>query len=160
MKNYASPKIERIDNFLEGVYAAGSGYVPSIVPEEPKPVIGGWEISCEWRNHNTGHHSEVAIKGINNGLISGESLTMHFAINTSDFQLVSVKDNGGCEVYNVSEGGFSIIRRGHFNPGEKIEFNIQIVVKGSQFNKDNTGSYGITGTWYPCSITCTGYMVG
>ena len=160
MKGYTSPKMEQIDNFLEGVYAAGSGYVPAPSPEDPTVETGDWEIRCEWRNHNTGHHSEVAVIGVNNGPNSGESLTMHFAIDTSDFQLVYVKDKGGYEVYNESEGGFTITRRGHFNPGERFEFNIQIVVKGSPFNTENTGSYGNTGTWYPCKITCTECIAG
>lgn len=154
MKNYVAPHLEVINERVEGIYAI-SGNPSDPDPEPmPPPTPDGWGIHCEYRNHNSGSHSEVAIIAMNNGSKSGDCLTMHFSI--SDFRLDCIKDSSGYTVSNVSETGFTIIRNGHFNPGERIEFNLQIIAKDSQYH----GSVGKTGEYMPCKIECTGYSVG
>ena len=151
MKNYVCPELKVIGDTMEGVYAASGWKNPPATPT-PIPYIG-WDIHCEYRNHNSGSHSEVAIIALNTGSMSGDKLTMSFQIK--DFKLDYVKDSSGYQVTNVSENGFTIVRPGHFNPGERIEFNIQIVVKDSKYH----GSVGVTGEYYPCNIVLSSLLV-
>lgn len=148
MKNYESPVLLDSMITLEGVYAA-SGSIPEEPPEQP---TGGLNVRCEFRNHNSGSHSEVAII-VEPQNVSGECITMSFVIN--GYRLDTVKDSGGYPVSNVSESGFTICRREHFNATDRIEFNIQITIKDSKYH----GSVGETGKEIPCPIYCTSYMI-
>lgn len=148
MKKFEKPVFAECSEFTEGIYAS-SGWVPVTPP--PDGPKGDWVIECDWANHNSGSHSELAIKGHNYGNLSGECLTMHFRI--FDFRLDTIKDTGGLIFSNISENGFSITRNIHFNPNENFEFNIQITVKDSLYK----GSYGQTGVPCACNIKCVGY---
>lgn len=176
MKNYNSPEVKIIDEFIESVYASsgepGPGPNPGPGPDPgpgpnpgPRPdpgpgpnPSGDWDIHCEYRNHNSGSHSEVAIIAINKGQKSGDNLKMDFRVG-SDIKLSYVKDSSGYLVSNVTETGFTIYRNGHFNPNERIEFNIQIVVSYTSHphKNDHLGAVGITGDYCPCSIECYSY---
>ena len=148
MKEFVKPIIAECEDLTEGIYAA-SGYDPIVPPEVPPPTpVNEWNIRCEYRNHNSGSHSEVAIIGNNYSSSSGEGLLMTFQIR--GFRLDTIKDSSGYDVSNVSETGFTIFRRGHFNPGERVEFNIHITCKDSPYH----GSVGKTGEYIPCNITC------
>ena len=150
MINYESPTFEKTDIILEEI-CAGSGFVP---PENPPdtPSNPGWEYGCEYRNHNSGSHSEVAIICKNNGSQSGEGIRMHLTL--SGYKLQSVPDSSGYSVSEVTENGFSIFRNGHYNPGERIEFNIQVVVSDSPYH----GSIGKTGEYLPCHFKIDSFV--
>ena len=159
MKDYCFPEITVIGDSMEGVYAA-SGFVPGEPPITPIPVIpstpeGDWRITCEFRNHNSGSHSEVAIIGVHNGTKPGESITMNIGVMGNKL-LKEVKDNGGYPVSNVSPTGFTITRNGHFNGTDRFEFNIQVTTEQS----DKTGSFGTTGIEMQCPFFCYGYTEG
>lgn len=159
MKDYCFPEITVIGDSMEGVYAA-SGFVPGEPPITPIPVIpstpeGDWRITCEFRNHNSGSHSEVAIIAKNNGTKSGECLIMHIGLTGNKF-LKAVPDTSGYSVSNVSPTGFTITRNGHFNPNERVEFNIQVTTDQS----DSKGSFGTTGIEMQCPFFCYGYTAG
>ncbi len=152
MKNYEKPIIDNVGIVTEGVYAA-SGSVPAVPIEPIVPKLVDWEIKCSYCNHNTGSHSEVKIDAHNYGTKSGEGITMFFVVR--GFKLDTVKDSSGYVVSNVTETGFTIYRKGHFNPNENIVFVIQITAKDSKYH----GSVGVTGVDMPCEIYCCGYMV-
>lgn len=148
MKNYESPVLLDSMITLEGVYAA-SGSIPEEPSVPPETPTGGLNVRCEFRNHNSGSHSEVAII-VEPQNVSGECITMSFGIR--DYRLDTVKDSSGYQVSNVSETGFTICRPGHFNATDRIEFNIQITIKDSPYH----GSVGKTGQDIPCPI----YLIG
>ena len=81
-----------------------------------------------------------------------EGITMTFIC--IGFKLASVKDSSGYMVSNVSESGFTIYRNGHFNPNERIEFNIQITAADSPYH----GSVAQTGQVCPHKVVCTSYI--
>lgn len=147
MKNYIAPVLIDMNDQVEGVYAA-SGVAPT---PKPDPSLGTWNIYCVYRNHNSGSHSEVAIICEKHGGKPVEGLVMNFTVK--DFRLDTVKDNGGYQVSNVSETGFTIYRQGHLNGSDRFEFNIQVTAKDSKYH----GSVGKTGEYLPCNIVCTGF---
>lgn len=149
MKEYIAPSLVEILDKVEGVYAASGAGQTTPTPEIKQ---GDWKIYCEYRNHNSGSHSEVAIIGIHNGTHTGNKLTMVFRVE--GIRLDTVKDNGGNSVLSHSETGFSIVRHGFFNPTERFEFNIQITIKDSPYN----GSVGKTGEDIKCTIYCNSYI--
>lgn len=149
MKEYIAPSLVEILDKVEGVYAASGAGQTTPTPEIKQ---GDWDIHCEYRNHNSGSHSEVAIIGIHNGTHTGKKLTMVFRVE--GIRLDTIKDNGGYSLLSYSETGFSIVRHGHFNPTERFEFNIQITIKDSPYH----GSVGKTGEDIPCTIYCTSYI--
>lgn len=128
MKAFEMPTVDRLDFVnTEAAYTA-SGSVP-VVPEEPKPdPKNDWEVSTEFRGHNSGSHSELAIIGHYNGSQQCHELTVDLAI-FGGFTLVSVKDYGGKTITNVSPSGFSVTVSDCFNNGHNLQFNIQVVLK-------------------------------
>ena len=150
MKKFEAPVLEVIEDFaMEPVYALSG--TPE-TPDTPDTPDGDWKIWTEWRNHNTGSHSELAIIAKNDGKLSGDGITMTFIC--IGFKLASVKDSSGYMVSNVSESGFTIYRNGHFNPNERIEFNIQITAADSPYH----GSVAQTGQVCPHKVVCTSYI--
>ena len=150
MKEFNSPSFTELNNvFAEPIYAASGTSETST--ETTTPSDGDWDITCEWRNHNTGHHSELAIKGKHHGTTSGNTLTMNLYVN--GFKLDTIKDNGGYPVSNVCETGFTITRNNFYNANDQFEFNIQLTAKDSLYN----GSVGKTGEATTCSVICTSY---
>ncbi|MBE5936666.1 MAG: hypothetical protein E7265_01395 [Lachnospiraceae bacterium] len=154
MRNYTAPNLTEINDIVEGVYASSGAMVtePPLPTAAPNTIVD-WDISCSYRNHNSGSHSEVAIIGLNMGNNSGDSILMNFLV--SGFRLDTVKDSSGYPVSNVTETGFTIFRPGHFNPNERFEFNIQITAKDSPYH----GSIGKTGEYLPCTISLVSYEV-
>ncbi len=150
MKNYSSPELTELSS-IEGIYADSGSYHMDPPPEDGGDD-DGWNIRCEWRNHNTGHHSELAIIGEHHGKLSGESMTMNMRVD--GFRLDYIKDCGGMIVTNVSESGFTITRHNHFNATERFEFNIQITCKNSPYE----GSVGKTGEYCPHKVHCVSYF--
>lgn len=136
----------------EETYVGSGNPTPTPVPE-PTPD-GDWTITAEWRNHNSGSHSELAIKGLHHGNHTGNTLTMYMAVR--GFKLEKVKDCGGMQVSNVSESGFTITRNNFYNPTDNFEFNIQITASDSKYH----GAIGVTGS--PCaeSVVCVRYEEG
>lgn len=160
MKNYLAPVLNDVNDKIEGVYAAGSGWNDEPTPT-PTPHLS-WDIRCEFRNHNSGSHSEVAVIGVQTNGFAGESITMNFKVDRSVCDLLSVKDWGGMTISNVSADGFTITRINHFNPNERFEFNIQITATNSIYWEDrgHEGAVGHTGEWVECPIKLTSYTVG
>lgn len=138
MVNYAKPEMNYVSGLAEGVYA-DSG---------KKPGDDGWTATTEYRNHNSGSHSEVHIKATHSGKKEGNTVVMDFVVK--DMRLEAIVDNGGATVSNVCETGFTLTRTGHFNPTDNIEFNIQITIKDSPYG----GAAGVTGQDKPCTIYC------
>lgn len=149
MKEYIAPSLVEILDKVEGVYAASGAGQTTPTPEIKQ---GDWDIHCEYRNHNSGSHSEVAIIGVHNGTHTGNKLTMVFRVE--GIRLDTIKDDGGNSVLSHSETGFSIVRQEHFNPTERFEFNIQITIKDSPYH----GSVGKTGEDIKCTIYCNSYI--
>lgn len=149
MKKFETPVLEVVESFtMEPVYAISGKPDTPHEHEDPK---GDWKIWTEWRNHNSGSHSELAIIGVHSGSHSGNTLTMDFCC--CDFKLDYVKDNSGYAVSNVSETGFTITRNNFFNPTERFEFNIQLVAKDSQYH----GAIGQTNCPCPARVICVSY---
>lgn len=119
---------------------------------------GDWDIRLEYRNHNTGSHSEVAVIGKHHGNHSGESLTMDIMMRNG-FEIKQVKEASGCVVSNVTKDGFTITRNNHFNPTDNFEFNFQIVVSnGPKHPQTNhVGAIGTTGVYRACDLVCIYY---
>lgn len=148
MKKFEAPVLEVIEDFtMEPVYALSG--TPDTPPEEE--AKGCWKITAEWRNHNSGSHSELAIIGVHNGDHSGEGITMTFVVH--GFKLECIKDSGGYVFSNVSETGFTVFRNGHFNPTERFEFNIQIQAKDTPYK----GAVAHTGDVCPHKVICIAY---
>ena len=150
MKKFEAPVLEVIEDFaMEPVYAlSGTPDTPD-TPDTPK---GDWDITAEWRNHNSGSHSELAIIGVHHGSHSGDGLTMTFSCH--GFKLASIKDTGGYTFTNVTESSFTVYRNGHFNPTERFEFNIQITASDTPYE----GSVAHTGDVCPFKVICTSYI--
>lgn len=156
MKRFESPVLETVTE-VEGMERAfvGSGITPGNDPDKPVvPAEGCWKITTEWRNHNSGSHSELAIIGNHQGDHMGESITMNFAVQ--GFKLATVKDSSGYLVSNVSETGFTITRNNHYNGTDRFEFNIQLTASDSSYS----GAVGVTGQPCPHQVICTGYTEG
>ena len=149
MKKFNAPTLTVVDGYaLEPVYAC-SGTETTDKTEEK--TDGDWDVTCEWRNHNTGHHSELAIKGKHHGDCSGNTLKMDMVCN--GFKLDSIKDNGGYPVSNVCESGFTITRNNFYNATDQFEFNIQLTCEDSPYQ----GSVTKTGSTTSCKVICSSY---
>ncbi len=147
MKKFEAPVLEVIEDFaMEPVYAlSGTPDTPD-TPDKPK---GDWEGKGEWRNHNSGSHSELAIIAKNNGSTSGEGIIIDCTCNQINFETIT--DSSGYPVSMLGPHSFRIYRNGHFNPGERIEFNIQVIDKNSPYH----GSVAQTGQPCPHVVQCT-----
>lgn len=143
------PVLDQLEWVNTEVSYVGSG-VPSTEPEKPSEK-GDWLITTGWANHNSGHHSELKIRGVHSGVHTGNSITMHFHVE--GFKLATIQDSNGYAFANVSETGFSITRTGFYNGSDNFEFNIQITASDSPYQ----GSVGVTGQ--PCAalVICDSY---
>ncbi len=155
MKEFQMPELVEVNNlYIEPVYAA-SGLIPT-TPEKEYESSGGngdFKVETEWCNHNSGSHSEIKIHIHNYGKDSGDNIHMSFFIR--DFRLDSIIPGDGCLILsNLSENHFDLARVGrHFNPGEDIQFVMQLKCKKPG---GAVGAVGQTGVQMPCSVHCTG----
>ena len=163
MSDFITPDLINIEDVAEGIYA-GSGStsspaVPTPIPTAdpsgsvtpaPTTAPGGgttptqcwvnWQ--CRWTGHNNGGHSVCHVSANHCGDHSGESLTMHFVTN---FPIVEVKNASGCIISNVGAYSFTIIRNNHFNAGDSIGFNFEIVTSATLYDASGNPLHGAIG---------------
>lgn len=145
MREFISPDIEVMDDIvLEPVYAASGG---TYIKKEGDP-----DIYTQFKGHNSGSHSELALIVVNPGK-AGECIVIDFVCKGC--RLDYVKDAGGIGISGVCENGFTATRRGHFNANDRIELNIQVVVKDSPYH----GAVGKSGDYVPTTFFCSGYQI-
>lgn len=129
MEDYRKASYHAHGSLMEQIPAAGSG------GHRPGGDVHGngescWHWHTEYRNHNTGHHTEVAIIGVHTGHDSEPcSMTLDFH---TDFAFGYVKDAGGDWIATNRPDGFTLTTNQWkkivlCNPKDRIEFNIQIV---------------------------------
>lgn len=150
-KMFLDPQILECDiENTEGLHPSQSGGI--------EEFHGDWDITLEYRNHNTGSHSEVAFIGVHHGNHAGEVLKMD-VIMKNGFEIKEVRETSGCVVTNLSKHGFTITRRNHFNPTERFEFNIQVVVSNGPVHPEthHIGAIGKTGEYRACDLVCVRY---
>lgn len=119
----------------------------------PPQNTGDWDIATEYTSHNSGSHSVVRFQGYHNGNHSGEELVFHCMMK-APFRIKAVENASGCTIMNVTEKSFTLIRHGHFNGGEKVGFNAEVIVyNGFNARGDECeGAVGITGHIKECDV--------
>lgn len=144
MNEFISPELVNIDDVAEGVYAGSGAWGTN--PDTNPPIIETKECwvnwQCKWTGHNNGHHSVCHISANHCGDHSGECLTINFVTN---FPIKEVKNASGYTITNVGTYSFSIIRNNHFNPGESIGFNFEIVTSATMYDESGKQLEGAIG---------------
>lgn len=126
MKDYLSPELIRMDDILEGVYAAGSGWIPP-EEEEEEPTVQNhdWELTrLSWGTHNSGHHSDLYLNVRNKSgkAIAGFKATLSFGLPVKDITSMSFPQGkeGNCSI-----SGYTVVltHPGAYNPNEELCFS-------------------------------------
>ena len=147
MKKFEAPVLEVIEDFaMEPVYALSG------TPDTPDKPDGDWDITTYWPSHNSGSHSVLAIVANNTGSLSGDCITMEFLCK--GFKLSTISNTSGYQASIINDKTFKIYRNGHFNPGERIEFNIELTASDTNYG----GAVGKTGEVCPHQVICTSYI--
>lgn len=127
MKDYLSPELIRMDDILEGVYAAGSGWVPPEEEEEEPPMSNlDWYVTrFVWGTHNSGHHSDLFlnIKNMSGRPIAGFKATFTFGLPVKDITSISYPQGkeGSC---TISGHTVVLTHPGAYNPNEELCFSL------------------------------------
>lgn len=137
MKDYTSPELYNMDEILERVYAAGSGWVPEPDDEEePTPDNPDWEVTRKsWGTHNSGHHSDLFL-GVRNKSgkgIAGIKVTFEFGLPVESINSISWPQGkeGTC---TVNGNSVIITHPGAYNPNEEVGFSFNQM----HFNHNNS----------------------
>ncbi len=160
-KQFSDPFIVQMDiaDTQAGIVAAASS-----VPSTPIVPLGGggWTITCDYRGHNTGSHSEVNIFLSYNGGTTGTDVLCMSFVMLNGLKLDYIKDTGNSHnvrVVDYNEGGFRLTGEFYHNSTETKDFNIQIVVKNGPIHPEtkHKGAAGVSGVYQPCDVKCISY---
>lgn len=136
MKSYATPELYRMEEFLEGVYAANSGWVPPQEDdEEPTPVNLDWEVTEKvWGTHNSGHHSDmfVRIRNVSGRTVAGLKITITFGLPIESVATISWPQ-GREGSYTINGNTLVVNHPGVYNPNELVGFSFNQM----HFNHNN-----------------------
>lgn len=126
MKDYLSPELIRMDDILEGVYAAGSGWVPP-EEEEEEPVVQNhdWKvINFYWGTHNSGHHSDLylIVRNVSGKALAGFKATITFGLDVIGYRSISfpLGIEGNCA---ISGSTVVLTHPGAYNNDETLCFS-------------------------------------
>ncbi len=155
MKEFTSPVIVDIADLAEGVYAA-SGSTSTEDPVIPAPGVQGWNWSIEWANHNSGSHSEMNLKGLNNSGQGGNHIKVVLTF-VGQGQITSVTSVSKATSYSYTQNSITFEYDGVYNGfGENICIGYQITFDGAP-NADRGNSYWPSGT--NCNTSAAGEFV-
>ncbi len=155
MKDFVAPDLINVTDVSEGVYAGSGafdttpGTNPIPIPDTTPPLAPGGGVQtcwvnwqCRWTGHNNGGHSVCHVSANHCGDHSGECLVMNFVTN---FPIREVKNASGLTISGVGTYNFTLIRNNHFNPGENIGFNFEIVTSTVMYDENNNPLHGAIG---------------
>lgn len=153
MKKFEKPVIIDTLDVSEGIFAA-SGNVPGTPPGgHDEPRSGGFSWSCEawWGNHNSGSHSEMEVRLHNNSGKDGNYVCVKLVYCGKGSFTVCGGPTGGATAGGADSNkkSFTIIRSGHFNPGENFSFGLTDV----RFSE--TGEKSLYPTNTNCHCVCS-----
>ena len=134
MNEYIKPIIIENEITTEGIFALSSGYV-----EED------WHWEVWWANHNSGSHSEIEVRGKNNGAKSGYyiAISLNFLGNG---KIIACDPASKATETRWNEKNIIITYHDIWNPGEQIVFGLpSIVFSEPAFGEETNGSYHISG---------------